>query len=340
MQTVFNIILLAIFTFLLIRMTDVIVEGIGTLSRSTRMAKYGLGAFLLALSTSLPELFVGLTSAWKGVPSLSLGNVIGSNIANISIVVGGATLISGSVAVVGEYLKRDFLFAFLVGSLPLLLLMDGKLSRLDGMGLLVVYGYYVFSIFHERHVKAVSADQAGMSGRLLRRLKLLNSSSSRVSLFRILFGVLVVLFSAEMIVRSAVELAANLHIPALLVGLIVISIGTTLPELALEIRAISKKEVALVFGNLLGSTVANSTLIIGLTAVISPIEVVAVNSYLIATVSYMILFWMFWFFTKTKRRLDRWEGAVMILAYILFVVVELLKSNGVGAVLLRWVGLS
>jgi len=334
-----DVLLLVGFTFLLIKMTDLVVEGLSTLSESARLAKYGLGAFLLALSTSFPELFVGITSAWNHAPSLSLGNVIGSNIANVSLVMGGAALISGSVGVVGDYLKRDFIFAFLAGSLPLLLLIDGGLSRLDGVILLLVYGYYVFSVFHKKHAKAVKADKLGLTGRLLRKLKLFGTSSSRTSISKVLLGMALVLFSAEMVVRLAKHLAVELHLPVLLVGLFIVAIGTSLPELALEIRAIAKREVALVFGNLLGSTVANSTLIIGITALIAPIEVVAINSYLIATIAYVALFWLFWVLTKTKRRLDRWEGAVMIVAYLAFFAVELAKSNGYGEIVMGWLGL-
>jgi cation:H+ antiporter len=139
-----------------------------------------------------------------------------------------------------------------------------------------------------------------------------------------------------MIVKTAQSFATSLGIPVLLVGLFVVALGTSLPELALEIRAIKEKEVALVFGNLLGSTVANSTLIIGLTALIAPIEVVAVNSYLIATLAYIVLFWLFWWLTKTKRRLDRWEGVVMILGYLVFIAIELVKANGPGKELGMW----
>lgn len=334
--TVLEILLMMGATFILIKASNIVVKGLNRLSETAHWGKFGIAALVLALSTSLPELSVGITAALNKTPALSLGDVVGSNVANISLVMGGAALISGSVMVIGSYLKRDFVLAFLAGSLPLLLLMDGKLGRVDGLILLSAYGYYLFSVVHKKHVKAMQADKQGLLGRFLRRFEILGRPSVRQSMAQVMLGVGLLLFSAQVIVRLGSQVAKDLHMPVLLVGLFMVAIGTSLPELVLATRAIAEKEVALVFGNLLGSTVANSTLIIGLVAVLCPIEVQAVRSYLLATMSYVILFWLFWFFTKTKKRLDRWEGGLLFLGYLCFLGLELMKENGWGMGLPGW----
>lgn len=324
----FQLIALLFLALILIKATNVVVDGLSRLSEETRVAKFGLAAFLLALSTSLPELFVGITAAMRGAPELSLGNVLGSNIANISLIMGLSAVLAGSVVVMGEYLKQDFMYAFLAGGLPLVLLFDRSLSRLDGMFLLAVYGIYVGSIFGKKHVQAVSADRVGLTGRWLRRLKILGRKSVQRQLLMVGLGIATMLVVANLMVQVGVKVAVNLGVPVLLVGLLAVAIGTSLPELVLGAEAIAKKQVAVVFGNLLGSTVANSTLIIGLTAVLAPIRVEAVNTYLVATIAYVELFWLFWYLTKTKRRLERWEGLVLVFGYMVFAIVEFLKSNG------------
>lgn len=335
--TIVKILLMMGGTFIVIKASSIVVEGLNRLSSTAHWGKFGIAALVLALSTSLPELSVGITAALNKTPALSLGDVVGSNVANISLVMGGAALMSGSVAVVGSYLKRDFVLAFLAGSLPLLLLMDAKLGRVDGLILLSAYGYYLFTVVHKKHVKAMQADRQGLVGRFLRRFMVLRRPSVRQSLAQVMLGLGLLLFSAQVIVRLGTQVAKDLQMPVLLVGLFMVAIGTSLPELVLATKAIADREVALVFGNLLGSTVANSTLIIGLVAILSPIEVEAVRSYLLATMAYVLLFWLFWFFTKTKKRLDRWEGGLLLTGYVGFIMLEIVKENGWGLWLPEWV---
>jgi len=130
------------------------------------------------------------------------------------------------------------------------------------------------------------------------------------------------LFSADMIVQFSLKLALVLNVPVIVVGLVLVSIGTTLPELALEIEAIRKHQSEMVFGNLLGSIVANSTLVVGTVVLISPITIKGFDEYLLATLVFIIAFGLFYFFVRTKRRLERWEGLVLLIVYLLFFLAE------------------
>jgi len=143
--------LILLFSFLLIKATDILIVNLKGFSQATGLGQFAMTTFLLALATSLPELFVGITSALEGTPSLSLGNIIGSNIADLSLVIGGAALVGGTVGVHGIFLRRDVFYAFLAGAAPMVLLFDKSLSRVDGLILLALYGFYNFWVFTERY---------------------------------------------------------------------------------------------------------------------------------------------------------------------------------------------
>lgn len=310
--------LIVFFSFSLIKATDILMVNLKSLVSRTRIGVFAISGLIMALGTSLPEFFVGITSALRGTPNLSLGNVIGANIANLSLIIGGAALLAGSVHVQGTFLRRDIFYAFLVGVTPMILLFDKQLSRLDGLILLALYGFYQAMVFSEQ-TKGLAVEEDGFVQRLIRRL---NHRGTRRELGWIFLGLVLLLFSADMIVRLAKLVAIALNIPILLVGLILISIGTCLPEFVFGIKAIKEHQPQMVFGNLLGSIVANATLVLGLVSLISPIRIQAFTQYLVATMAFVVIFGAFYLFTRTKHRLERWEGAFLIGFYLAFVLSE------------------
>lgn len=311
------LLLLVVFSFLLIRATDILVTTIKSIARKSKLGKYAVTSFLLALATSLPELFVGLTAAIENEMPLVLGNVIGSNIANISLVIGGAALFGGVIKVKGEYLKRDIIYTFLIACLPLLLLIDSSLSRGDGLVLIATYAFY--NVFILKGQKKAD-EEDNFVRRLIRRLK---HNHIEKDLERLALGVVLLIFSADMIVRIAKQIAIGFKVPLLLVGLFLVALGTSLPELAFEIKAVAKGQASMAFGDLLGSVVANASLVLGLSTLIRPIEVSYMFEYLTATVFFLIIYGLFYLFISTKKALERWEGAFLILVYFVFLFVEL-----------------
>jgi len=317
LMIVFWLFLTFFFCLVLIKASDILLVNLKSLALQTGIGSFAITGLIVALATSLPELSVGVAAGFRGEPNLSLGNVVGANIANLSLVIGGAALIGGAVTVHGTFLRRDVFYAFLAGAAPMLLLTDRVLSRIDGLILLSLYGFYQLMVFEEQKKRA--ADKGGFINRLLRRL---NHRGTKQELGWIFLGVVLLLFSADMIVRLASKIALSLNIPILLIGLVLVAIGTTLPELTFEIEAIRSHQPTMVFGNLLGSIVANGTLIIGLVALISPIRIQAFSEYLLATMAFVIAFGIFYLFVRTKHRLERWEGAFLIGFYLAFVLGE------------------
>jgi len=135
-------------------------------------------------------------------------------------------------------------------------------------------------------------------------------------------SIAILLFCADLIVKTATSLASLVGVPVFLIGIIFVAIGTSLPELAFALRAVKDKEPTMFFGNLLGSTIINSTLIIGLAAVISPIQVVIFSEYLVSGIFFVVAFLTFWYFIKSKLRLEKWEAAILLGLYLFFVLLE------------------
>lgn len=306
------------FSVILIKGTDIIVVHIKSIARKTNLGGYYLTAIIIGMATSLPELFVGITSALENQPILSLGNVIGSNIADISLIVGLAAVIGGSLKVKNHDIEaKDLLHAFIAGIIPFLLLLDKTLSRVDGLILISMYGFYNYLILNRRRKYFENED--GIIVGLLRRIHHNHVAKDFMYTF---LGISAILFSSDMIVRLGGSFAKGMGIPIILVGLFIVAVGTSLPELAFEIEAIKKKESEMFLGNLLGSLVANGTFIIGITALINPITVQAISEYYIAIFTFIVTFVMFFIFIRSKKSLERWEGILLIAAYLLFLIVE------------------
>ena len=316
------IISLFVLTFILIKVSDHVVIAVRRLSRVTHISAFVLSVIILSIGTTLPEFFVSTTSALRGVSNLSLGVIIGSNIANIALITGIAALTMGSIRVDSNFVKRDLWMALAAGVLPIFLIVDGKLSRVDGLILLVIYAAYTTSFLKIKFREIVESNKKeNFVHRFWRRLNHIESTKAK-EYGRLFISIAILLFCADLIVKTATSLASLVGVPVFLIGIIFVAIGTSLPELAFALRAVKDKEPTMFFGNLLGSTIINSTLIIGLAAVISPIQVVIFSEYIVSGIAFVVVFLAFWYFIKSKYRLDKWEAVVLLGLYLLFVLLE------------------
>ncbi len=306
---------------ILIQVSGIVVGQIEYVTRATKTRSFGLAAILAALSTSMPELIVSITSALNGKNELTLGNIMGSNIANISLVMGLAALIGGMVKGTGIIIKREVFYAFLAGTAPVLFLLDGSLSRFDGLALLLIYVMFVVKELTNPTINKETNSKRHKTNTLHRW------ANAKVERHLLLFfaSIGVMIGAAELLVITSINLAQAAQVPIFLIGLFVISIGTTLPELVFEIQAIRRKESSLAFGNSIGSIVINSTLILGISAYIHPITLVSdKSSYLLSILGFIIIFGFFWNFTRTKQKLDRKEGLILVITYAVFALVQYL----------------
>lgn len=313
---------LLFFIFILIKSADLTIEALKSLAKKFGTGTFALSAIILAMATSLPELFVGITSAIEETPSLSLGNVLGANIANLSLVVGLAGLITGGVFVHEKVVTREILLATGAAVLPIFLLLDGSLNRVDGLVLLSVYFAYTTSFFKIRFLEIGRYTMGG--NYILRFVRHLGEVEQKAdkTLGHLFVGIAALLFSSNFIVEFATDFAKASGISIFVIGVIVISLGTTLPEVVVSIQSLKKSQPGVFFGNILGSLIVNSTLILGVVSVISPMEGGNMGDYIAALITLVVTLLLFWLFTRTKNRLERWEALTLLLVYVIFAVVE------------------
>lgn len=324
-MTTFLVVALLLLSLVLLKAADWVVIAVHRLSKNSSSVAFVISALFLALATSLPEFFLGITAGIDNVSDLSVGNVIGANIANIGLVASLATLIAGSVSIHQKFVKKELLLALLFGLFPMVLLfVDGSLGKLDGIVLIGAYLVYAFSFFRERLV-SVSAEikEGKFAYRYFRVLKHLDFKLEK-EVFRLLGGVILMLISSNYIVGIATQLAAKFNVPVFLVGLVLLSLGTTLPELASSIRSIKDKEPTIFLGNILGSIIVNSSLIVGIAVVISPMHSAFVPKYFIAATAFVLIYIIFWIFVRGKLAFGKREAVILLAMYFGFIVFEFL----------------
>ncbi len=323
---IYQIVGLVLLCLGLIYSTSLIITSIKNLALKSRLGAYGITAFILAISTSLPELVVSIVASIEGNTSLVLGNIIGSNIADLSLVIGAAALLGGSLQVTGTILSRDIYLTGAAGFLPIFLIADGTLSRPDGIVLLVIY-LVMITTFLRTHHRSLAQNALARSP-LHRLLATITSSHSKGSLFKFIFGIGLLLLSSHYIVKLSTSLAQSSGLSALFIGLFIVSVGTSLPELAFEIKAVVNGQAKMALGDLLGSVVANSTLILGLAAIIRPLTLThrGLIPYGLAIGAFTLIYFAFILFIKTKQKLQWWEGIILMLGYLIFALLEFSRA--------------
>src|SRR3989304_2424006 len=285
----------------LARSSVFLIDKLTAIAVKLRISEYLVGFVIMAVATSIPELIVGIIAALENDPNLSLGNVIGSNIANMSLILGLAALIAGGMRVQIQVRNGEMIFSDLIGVAPLGMLLDQRLSRTDDIVLLAFFFLYMYNlIFQSREYHKVTTDHR-TERPLWRELALFGA------------GLAVLVASAQGMVSASEKLALLLGIPMILFGIFAVALSTSLPELTTSISAAIRRQSGFVMGNILGSTVANSTLVLGITAIIQPFTV---ENPTILTVSAVLL--VLTFFVRTGYRITRIESLVLILGYVVY----------------------
>ena len=286
--------------------SECLVRGGSSLALRLGVPRLVVGITVLALGTSSPELFVNMKAAWDGHGGLALGNVIGSNIANIALVLGLAALIR-PVRVKQSVVRREIPVMIVASLLLCGLLWDGRLGRLDGLILLA--GLQVFWVTCVRNAR-MAPDEAALAPPK-------PSVFSRASWLWMLIGLLLLLSGAHLFVRGAVELATGFGLSLFLIGLTVVAVGTSLPEIALSIVGSLRGEGDLVVGNAIGSNILNILLVLGLTALVFGVEIgtsAGLDLTLMTALALVSLPVM-----RSGFVITRWEGAILVAVYAAYI---------------------
>ena len=305
----FAFILLVVGFVLLIKGADFFVEGSSGIAKKLRIPSIIIGLTVVAMGTSLPEAAVSVSAGLAGSNSLAISNVLGSNIFNLMVVVGFCAVMA-PIVVDKDMIKRDIPISIGAALLLLLLGLWGMtLGRVDAILLLVLFvAFLVFLVFAAlKNRTAESEEEDEIKARPI-----------WLCLLFIVGGATAIIFGGDWVVDSASKIALTFGMSETLVGLTIVSIGTSLPEFVTSIVAARKKEVELSLGNAIGSNIFNILLILGLSGTISPLTFLTEN---IIDVCILIGFSAFvWFAAWAKKRLGRLEGVLMILFYVAFVV--------------------
>ncbi len=312
MALLLNIIILIISTIVLGKSGTWLVKSLAKLARFLKMSEYIIAFVIMAFATSIPELFVGIISAINKTPEISLGNVIGSNIADIALVMGIVALLGRNIKIESRFIFKDLFYMFLISIIPILLMLDNMLSRLDGIILLVIFFIYMYTLIKKKDTTEKT------------------NNVKYIELFKnfgiFFFSILLLLGSAEFLVRSAKAVALDLNISVFLISLFIIAVGTSIPELAFNIKAVLLKHKEQAFGNIIGSVIVNSTAVLGVTALITPIT--SQFKIFIISASFMIvLLFIFMTFIRSNNGLTWREGIALLMFYMLFILVEFYIQN-------------
>ncbi|MFC0268333.1 calcium/sodium antiporter [Kushneria aurantia] len=287
---------------------DRFVEGAAATARHLGMPPLSVGIVIIGFGTSAPELTVSVLSAAEGNPGLALGNAYGSNIANIALVTGLVALI-GPLAVHRRVIRRELPLLGVATLASLWCLWDGTVSRLDGALLLLLLvlslGYSLLRSGSQSSEEAVQAEEAA------------GQMSLQRGLVWTLIGLALLVASSRLLVWGAVYIASALGVSDLVIGLTVVAIGTSLPELASSISAVRKNQHDMVLGNMVGSNFFNTLAVVGLAGVVHPISVgseVLIRDWPIMAALTLLLF----VFCLSGRRINRPEGGVLLTIFIAY----------------------
>ncbi|MEE8131882.1 MAG: hypothetical protein V3T98_02450 [Candidatus Paceibacterota bacterium] len=327
-ELVLNFLILATAVFVLIRAGVFVVRSLIRMAHFLNVSEFALAFILMSFATTLPEFAIGLNSAFSGEPLISLGNIFGANILNLSLVLGLVVLISKSSLVIDRSSPSHHhktWITFFIGISPVILLLDLELSRLDGLILIILFFLYLARLFHLKEIfEHRKSFWISFINHFERRADGLNLKYFFKNLLVFIASVGVVLVSAFFVVNSAETISLKIGISEMLIGIFIIALGTTLPELSFGIRAALRKHEGLSLGNLFGATAFNSTWILGLVALISPIKIVDSTSFWISAAAMVLVLFLANLFLRTRDLISRREGTVLISVYVLFVIVQII----------------
>ena len=301
---------------LLIKGSDALVEGASSLARKLGISTLVIGLTIVAFGTSAPELVVNLLASFEGNVDIAIGNIVGSNIANILLILGVAAIIHPLTVQRGTVWKE---IPFSLLAIVVLFIMasdrffsgtiESVLTRGDGLvllGFFLIFMYYVFGVATQNSSEAENAEDS------------IKNLSQTKAIFMIIGGLVGLVLGGKWIVDGAVAFATIFGVSQSLIGLTIIAVGTSLPELATSVVAALKKQSDIAVGNAVGSGIFNVFWILGISATISPLPFAEVLGFdmLVAVGATLLLFLSL--FVGKKQALDRWQGVAFVTLYVVY----------------------
>ncbi len=316
-MTFFYILVFIISVLLLFWAGTFIIDSLMRIAKFLRWKEFVVAFFVIAIASSIPNLFVGISSALHGIPQLSFGDVVGGNIVDLTVAVALVVLITKGLPTTSNLVQVSSLFTILIAILPVVLILDGTLGRVDGILLIGFFFFYVFWLFSkkERFIKVYD----GQKLPIIKELNIFFKDIGRVAI-----GIMLLLLGAEGIVRSASFFAISFNLSLPIIGVLIVGTGNALPEIYFAIASARKGRTRMILGDLMGSVIIAATLVLGTVALIHPIEISDFSPFAIARLFLIISAIFFFFFVRTGRKITRKEALFLLLIYFIFLVSEIL----------------
>ena len=294
---------------LLALVSDRVIRYVTMLAEIFGMSEMAAGFILLSVSTSLPELSVSVIASVMGEGGLSLGNVLGSNIANLTIIIGLAVVLSGVEVLIEESSQKELVqFLFLSSIIPLFVIQRGSLSLVLGLALIILFLYF-----------SVTISKKAPETRALQKVRKMDKAKT---ILKFLVCIIAVIAISKFTVDSGIRMAEFFNVPPSVIGATIVAFGTSLPELTTTIQAFRKKLHGMALGNIFGSCITNITLILGSSALLSFSEVnVTATGSLMFFVLLSTLF--LWYTINTRKIISRKRAYILIGVYVFFILQEL-----------------
>ena len=281
---------------------DWIVRSSVSIAKKSKISPLIIGLTIVAFGTSLPELIVSITAALNDSSSLSVGNAIGSNIANIGLVLGLSSLIF-PVSCIYKKIKKDLWINIIITIIFIFFAFDGLISRFEGLIMFLCLIYYILLCISEKR------DDEEIPENII--------SNNRIFLF-LLGGICVLAYGADLFVDGAISLASRLGISEAVVGVSIVAFGTSLPELATSVVAAFKKESDISLGNILGSNIFNILCVLGISSMISqlesPIQMMNREVYFLFLLGFLLIA-----ISKMNQPISRMFSAILLIIYFYFI---------------------
>ena len=306
-----NIVFIVVGVILVLWGADRMTDGAVALAQRMNVPQIVIGLTIVAMGTSAPELFVSFVSAIKGTPDLAVGNVVGSNIFNAMLIVGVAAMVA-PMTIAKATVKKDIPFAVLAAVMLVLLAFDKMISRFDAAILFLLF--IIFMTYTLRMAKEGDNEIEEDAPKNYGVVK---------SVCFIALGLACLIGGSNLFVESASRVAIELGVSEAVVGLTSVAGGTSLPELATTVVAARKGKSAIAIGNVIGSNVFNILMILGITGIICPMRIQGITMLDMGMMLGSVV--LLWFFSFTKFKVERWEGAVLtaiFLGYMTWLVVS------------------
>ncbi len=329
-----SLLFLGVGLVVLFKASDYLIESAGRLAKILGVSELVIGLTVVAVGTSVPEIASSVTASLQGSPGIAVANVLGSNISNIALVLGISAML-GSVVISRRVVKRDSQMLLVSSLLLPAILLNGLVSSIEGFLLVMLFVAYSAFIFKTRkkmkgygfagflqyfikmhYVTELTETGAGMLRSFLTGKGIKRAVEAR-ELLIILLSCLFIVVSADLLVKGATGLSREMSINESFIGLTVIAIGTSLPELSVSITAARKRRGNLMVGNIVGSNISNSLLVLGLAALARPLAVS--SQTILKSAGAMCLFtFLFLLMIFTRKKLGRAEGIVLLAGYAVF----------------------